>query len=102
MRIGRWLFAHASTRLSHIVRQEPFTQAHLKDEDVTVDFAEVTTPDDRVAVIATMPLTDNEQWTEMPPGTLWLFHEGLPVKTLPTKPGPVRAATPVSACCVTG
>ena len=93
---GCWLFAHASTKLSHIVRQAPFTQAHLKDEDVTVDFADVTSPDDRVAVIATLPLTDNEQWTDMPPGTLWHFEEGMPVKMLATKPGPVKK--PAAAC----
>jgi predicted glutamine amidotransferase len=84
---GDCLFAHASTKLSHIVRQAPFAQAHLKDQDVTVDFSDVTDPDDRVAVIATLPLTDNEVWTEMPPGTLWWFEEGAPVKTLPTAPG---------------
>ncbi len=93
---GCWLFAHASTKLSHIVRQAPFTQAHLKDEDVTVDFADVTSPDDRVAVIATLPLTDNEQWTDMPPGTLWHFEEGMPVKMLVTQPGPVKK--PAAAC----
>ncbi len=89
---GDSLFAHASTRLSHIVRQAPFAQAHLKDQDVTVDFSEVTTPNDRVAVIATQPLTDNEIWTEMPAGTLWWFENGAPVKTLPTRPGPPHKA----------
>ena len=84
------LFAHASTKLSHIIRQAPFAQAHLKDQDLSVDFSDVTSPDDRVAVIATLPLTDNEVWTEMPPGTLWWFEEGAPVKTLPTRPGPVK------------
>jgi glutamine amidotransferase len=87
---GDCLFAHASTKLSHIVRKAPFAQAHLKDQDVTVDFSDVTSPDDRVAVIATLPLTDNEAWTEMAPGTLWWFEEGAPVKTLPTQPGPVK------------
>lgn len=87
---GDCLFAHASTRLSHIVRQAPFAQAHLKDEDLTVDFSDVTSPDDRVAVIATQPLTDNETWTEMPPGTLWWFEEGAPVRTLQTRPGPQK------------
>ena len=87
---GDWLFAHASTKLSHIIRQAPFTEAHLKDQDVTVDFSDVTSPDDRVAVIATLPLTDNETWTEMPPGTLWWFEEGAPVKTLNTRPGPIK------------
>ncbi|HEX6735173.1 MAG TPA: class II glutamine amidotransferase [Azonexus sp.] len=87
---GDWLFAHASTRLSYVVRQAPFTHAHLKDQDVTVDFNALTTPEDRVAVIATLPLTDNETWTEMPAGTLWWFAEGAPAQTLPTVPGPVR------------
>ena len=87
---GDCLFAHASTRLSHIVRQAPFTQAHLKDQDITVDFSDVTSANDRVAVIATAPLTDNESWTEMPPGSLWWFEEGAPVKTLTTRPGPVK------------
>lgn len=96
---GCWLFAHASTKLSHIVRQAPFTQAHLKDEDVTVDFADVTSPNDRVAVIATLPLTDNERWTDMPPGTLWHFENGQPVKTLLTQPGPVKKP---AATCNTG
>jgi glutamine amidotransferase len=88
---GNWLFAHASTRLSFIVRQAPFHQAHLSDQDVTVDFSALTTPNDRVAIIATQPLTDNEQWTEMPAGTLWWFAEGTPVKTLATVAGPVKA-----------
>lgn len=90
---GDWLFAHASTRLSYIVRKAPFSQAHLKDQDVTVDFSAVTTPDDRVAVIATLPLTDNEAWQTMEPGTLWCFEEGQPVAQRPTLPGPVRKMT---------
>lgn len=89
---GDCLFAHASTRLSYIVRQAPFTQAHLKDQDITVDFSAVTTPNDRVVVIATQPLTDNEPWTEMPAGTLWWFEEGAPEQTLHTRPGPVKTS----------
>ena len=88
---GDWLFAHASTRLAYLVRQAPFAEAHLNDQDVSVDFSEVTTPDDRVAVIATLPLTDNETWTTMPAGTLWWFADGAPARMLETPPGPVRA-----------
>jgi glutamine amidotransferase len=75
---GDCLFAHCSTKLSFIVRKAPFTVAHLKDQDVTVDFSEVTTPQDRVAIIATTPLTDNETWTPIEPGTLMMFHDGAP------------------------
>lgn len=85
---GDCLFAHCSTRLSYIVRQAPFAVAHLSDEDLSVDFSDVTTPDDRVAVIATVPLTDNESWTAMPPGSLWLFEEGAPVAHRLTVAGP--------------
>lgn len=87
---GDALFAHASTRLSFIVRKAPFSEAHLKDQDVSIDFSDVTTPNDRVAVIATLPLTDNEHWESMPPGTLWLFSEGEPVTHRTTQPGPKR------------
>ena len=76
---GDWLFAHCSSRLCYIVRQAPFPVAHLADEDVTVDFNQVTTPSDRVAVIATTPLTDNEAWRQIPPGNLLAFHDGAPV-----------------------
>ena len=37
---GQALWAHCSTRLHHLVRQHPFAQASLRDEDVTVDFAQ--------------------------------------------------------------
>ncbi|MBV8465856.1 MAG: class II glutamine amidotransferase, partial [Burkholderiales bacterium] len=44
-----------------------------------VDFSAVTTPADCVAVIATMPLTDNEAWTAMQAGELLIFRDGRPV-----------------------
>lgn len=76
---GEHFFAHCSTKLSYIVRQAPFAAAHLIDEDITVDFRELTTESDRVAVIATTPLTDNEVWTPINPGELLVFQDGLPL-----------------------
>ena len=73
---GRYLFAHCADRLQYIVRQAPFTTAHLVDDDIEVDFSQLTTPRDRVAVIATQPLTDNERWTELQPGELAVFRDG--------------------------
>lgn len=81
---GRQLFARCSTRLHYIVRQAPFKRATLADEDVTVDFAEVTTPHDRVAIVATMPLTRDEVWTAGEPDTMWVFRGGKLVRTLPS------------------
>ncbi len=76
---GQALFTHCASRLAYIIRQAPFAKAHLTDQDVTIDFNQVTTPKDRVAVIATTPLTDNEQWEIIPPGTLLTFVDGAPM-----------------------
>jgi predicted glutamine amidotransferase len=73
---GEYLVAHCHDNLCYILRHAPFAQAHLIDQDVTVDFDALTTPDDRVAVIATTPLTDNETWTRMQPGELIAFERG--------------------------
>lgn len=75
---GSALFAHCSTNLHYIVRQYPFATAKLSDEDMSVDFSQVTTPNDRVAIIVTAPLTTNEIWTPFAPGELKVFVEGTP------------------------
>jgi len=94
---GEMLLAHCSTHLSYIVRQAPFGQAHLADEDVTLDFRQVTRPDDRVAVVATLPLTDNEAWVDMLPGTLWMFRDGAVEAQATTLPSPVRTLAEAEA-----
>lgn len=76
---GQALWAHCSTKLQYIVRQYPFAQARLQDEDITVDFAQLTQPQDRVALIATEPLTCNETWHRMQPGELKVFVDGQPL-----------------------
>ena len=85
---GEFMAAHCSTRLASIIRKAPFKEAHLKDQDVKIDFSEVTTQNDRVAVIATNPLTENESWVVHDPGTLLMFSEGEIVNTFKTIPGP--------------
>jgi len=74
---GRHLFARCGTRLCHVVRKAPFGPARLADDDVTVDFSAVTTPRDRVAVVATRPLTKDETWVQGSPGDLWVFDGGI-------------------------
>ena len=73
---GEAMFVHCSTKLHYIVRQYPFPTASLSDEQVTVDFSEVTTPNDKVAVIVTEPLTHNERWTQCAPGEFRVFADG--------------------------
>jgi glutamine amidotransferase len=73
---GDQLFARCATKLHYIVRKAPFSKATLADDDVTIDFAAVTTPKDRVAVVATLPLTRDEAWVTCEPGHTWTFAKG--------------------------
>jgi predicted glutamine amidotransferase len=73
---GQALWAHCSTHLHYLVRQNPFSTAHLQDEDMSVDFAQLTRPTDRVAVVVTEPLTANEAWVAFAPGELSVFVDG--------------------------
>ena len=78
---GQALWAHASTqtnsqRLYYVERKHPFAHATLRDEDVSVDFADHTRPSDKVAVVVSAPLTNNESWTEFAPGALMVFEGG--------------------------
>ena len=76
---GEALYAHCSTKLEYIVRKYPFATAQLIDTEVQVDFGSVTQPNDRVAVIATTALTDNEKWTAFQTGDFLVFKDGEPI-----------------------
>ncbi|MEO5882973.1 MAG: class II glutamine amidotransferase [Caldimonas sp.] len=73
---GQALWAHCSTQLHHIVRQHPFRRASLQDDDVSIDFAEHTSPRDRVAVVVTEPLTRDETWSAFAPGEIRTYVDG--------------------------
>jgi hypothetical protein len=73
---GEALFAHASTHLHLLQRAHPFKPAQLLDADLRVDFAQHTSPTDRVALVATQPLTLNEPWQALPPGELAVLQGG--------------------------
>ena len=88
---ARHLYARCATKLSYIIRRAPFGVAALADEDLRIDFSQVTTPRDRVAVVATCPLTTNEQWTQGEPGNLWVFDQGALRATLPSLARPAVA-----------
>ena len=75
---GEALWAHCSTRLHQVLRRHPFTRASLHDEDVSVDFAELTSPSDRVAVVVTEPLTRDEAWVAFAPGEIRVYVDGAP------------------------
>jgi len=73
---GEALWAHCSTKLHYVLRRHPFAAAQLQDADLTVNFADLTTPQDRVAVVVTEPLTCNEDWVALKAGELAVFVDG--------------------------
>jgi len=55
----------------------------------------VTSARDRVAVVATEPLTRDEVWHQGTPGTMWVFDQGVLRATLNSADAPApRAKTP--------
>ena len=98
---GQALFAHCSTHLFYIVRQWPFSTAHLIDADMSVDFSQTNHARDRVSVIATQPLTSNETWTRFEDGELIMFADGQPtLRTVVPIPEEVRRRNARNLACV--
>ncbi|MFT6925050.1 MAG: putative glutamine amidotransferase [Psychromonas sp.] len=73
---GEYVMSYCTNNLSWITRRAPFGKARLIDEDMVVDFNEETSATDVVTVIATRPLTNNEQWTKMQEGEFCVFYYG--------------------------
>lgn len=92
---GSCLFAHCSTRLGYLSRRAPFAEAHLVDADLSIDFRPVD-PAVASVVVATVPLTDNEPWQSIAPGTLCCFSAGRLCAEAATLPG--EMADPASPC----
>jgi predicted glutamine amidotransferase len=76
---GEYLLTYCSTKLHWLTRRAPFGVARLSDVDVDIDFSRETTPNDVVTIIATEPLTNNEQWHKMQAGESQLFRYGEPL-----------------------
>jgi glutamine amidotransferase len=73
---GKNLFAHCTTDLCAVNRRAPFGQAQLIDCEAVIDFSRHNQPDDCMTLIATKPLTHNEDWELFSPGELKLFVRG--------------------------
>ncbi|MCP9773468.1 class II glutamine amidotransferase [Synechococcus sp. Tobar12-5m-g] len=73
---GHWLFVYGGTKLHVLTRRAPFTTATLADDDLQVDFSQVTTPSDVVTIVSTEPLTTDELWRPLLPSEALLLVHG--------------------------
>jgi len=73
---GHAIYAHCSTRLHWLTRAHPFAHVRLVDADLSLDLSHANGPGDRMALLATEPLTHDEPWVAMDPGELFVFVDG--------------------------
>lgn len=76
---SRYLYAHCSTKLAWVTRKAPFGSAKLVDDDLKVDFHLHLAPEDVITILATTPLTANEEWYKAQKGEFLIFKEGLKI-----------------------
>lgn len=73
---GKWQLCFATSLLHYLTRKAPFGVAQLIDTEQAIDFGTVTTPNDVVTMIASTPLTDNEEWQQLHVGECVVFSHG--------------------------
>ena len=78
---GVRLFAyHTNTSgasLYATIRHAPFGSISLADLSVSLNLADEKNTNTRGVVVATAPITDNENWSALPKGKLLVFEKGL-------------------------
>lgn len=73
---GRALYVHCSSNLYVLHRQYPFPVAQLKDCEMRLDLSERNHRDDKIVIIATAPLTDDEPWQKLCAGESRVYENG--------------------------
>jgi predicted glutamine amidotransferase len=72
----RVLYAHRSTHLFYVSRECAGQTECLQSGDLTIRLAQGSDGSQRVAAVATEPLTGNEDWQPLPQGKIVVFHCG--------------------------
>ena len=103
---GHALYVHASTRLFWLRRAHPFPTAQLVDHDLTLDLSLANGAGDRMALVATEPLTRNEAWVPFAAGELRVFVAGesvwqqVPALRVPTAARVLSVTAPQTVAAV--
>lgn len=84
---GEWMLSYATTLLFHVTRQAPFGSATLIDADITMDFARTNDNDDIITILATTPLTNDEDWQQLAVNECVIFKDGtITYQSVPDEP----------------
>ncbi len=71
---GEVLFAFGDDSLYFVLRRSPFQEVKLRDEGLSIHLKEIKDPDEKAVLIATEPLTENENWQKI--AGLKVFKDG--------------------------
>ena len=75
---SKYLYAFCSKNLCWVTREHPFQPTTFIDTDTTVDFEQYLDKTDIITIIASSPLTQNENWQQMKKGDFYVFKDGKP------------------------
>jgi predicted glutamine amidotransferase len=73
---SEYLYAHRTTSLFYVLRQCPGDAERFGDEELQITLAGANEAAQRVALLATEPLTQHEEWISLPAGEVVVFHDG--------------------------
>lgn len=73
---GEVMFVHCSSLLYRLQRRHPFAAAALVDCELSVDLSRVNSPEDRMLIVTTEPLTRDEPWTPFLTGEMVVLQDG--------------------------
>ena len=78
---GEYLFAHTTDgNLHYLIRHPPHKGiVRLRDEDFEVSLEEMKKMDEYVVLLATRPLTRNEDWVKLKRRKIYVFRDGDPI-----------------------
>ena len=72
----QFLYAHRSTQLFYVSRECFSATECLRGEDLTIRMSQPQHEPQRLALVATEPLTVNEEWVSLPEGEVVVFRKG--------------------------
>ena len=71
-----FLYAHRTTQLFYVSRECLAASECLQGAELTIRMSQPQSETQRLALVATEPLTDSEEWASLPEGEVIVFHNG--------------------------
>lgn len=75
---AKHLYAFCGKKMCWVMREFPFQETRYIDTNNVVDINQHMQREDVMSIIATSPLTENENWTIMQTGDFYVFKDGRP------------------------